>query len=261
MGDPGLTAKQVLAALAAKHREDVFVPECKMGPTHYAEHLRLDAWAMARSWKHPAFVGYEIKVSRADFIRDDKWTAYGDGCSHLYLVTPWGMVDPSEVPAVAGMLWVTKTGARCVTKKKAPRREPDPSALRDVMMYVLMSRSEIVRSVDRGEGFDWEEWLERRGHLREVGHRVSRTLSRQYAEDVQRVELEHKQLERAVAGCREVVELLVGLGVDPTWGGLRRHVEQEIERMVADGVGPPLPRRVRAGLERLRLEVDLLLGS
>lgn len=64
-----ITAKAILELLRAKHAEDVFVPECKTGPSQGHDHSRFDAWVMKKSWANAATIGYEIKVSRSDFLR------------------------------------------------------------------------------------------------------------------------------------------------------------------------------------------------
>src|SRR5258706_16426649 len=56
-----LAAEQLLALLAEKHAADVFVPECKDGPSQGTQHFRMDAWAMLKSWSNPLTIGYEIK--------------------------------------------------------------------------------------------------------------------------------------------------------------------------------------------------------
>lgn len=63
--------------LIARHAGDVFVPECKNGSTwetYYSDQrlLKLDGWAMKKSWKNPCMTGYEIKVDRSDFLNDEK---------------------------------------------------------------------------------------------------------------------------------------------------------------------------------------------
>lgn len=55
-----LAASEILKLLAIKHSGDVFVPECKDGPTHYVSHSRLDAWVMARSWSKPQNAGVVV---------------------------------------------------------------------------------------------------------------------------------------------------------------------------------------------------------
>lgn len=99
-----MTAKQILDLIAAKHANDVFVPECKDGSTVFGSHFRLDAWAMNRSWANPMSTGYEIKVSRSDWLRDDKINAYADLCNRLYLVAPAGVIEPAEIPPFCGLL-------------------------------------------------------------------------------------------------------------------------------------------------------------
>ena len=83
-----LTAKDILRLIESRHSGDLVVAECKDGPTHYARHRRLDAWVMRKSWSKPALYGYEIKVSRQDFLKDDKWPDYLPMCNELYFVCP-----------------------------------------------------------------------------------------------------------------------------------------------------------------------------
>lgn len=48
-----MDAGTIVALLRTKHAEDVFVDECKDGPTHYGHHLRMDAWAMKKKLGEP----------------------------------------------------------------------------------------------------------------------------------------------------------------------------------------------------------------
>jgi len=77
------TAHQLVDLLAAKHSEDVFVPECKLGPSYGDGNGRIDAWAMAKSWAHPLVNAYETKVSRSDFLNDNKWQMYLPFCNQF----------------------------------------------------------------------------------------------------------------------------------------------------------------------------------
>src|SRR5690606_37137616 len=134
--------------------------ECKDGPTHGAEHRRLDGWAMAKSWAHPTVTGYEVKVSRSDFLQDTKWPDYLPMCNELYFVCPTGLIQPPEVPAEVGLLWASKTGTKLYTKKKAQYR--DVKIPEEVFRYVLMCRAKIT---DEHPSFGstreyWERWLE-----------------------------------------------------------------------------------------------------
>jgi hypothetical protein len=64
-----VSANVLLKALAQRHKDDVFVPECKNGPTQTGSHRRLDAWVMLKTWSPVTMIGYEIKVSRSDCRR------------------------------------------------------------------------------------------------------------------------------------------------------------------------------------------------
>ncbi|HEY3265532.1 MAG TPA: hypothetical protein VGM37_01300 [Armatimonadota bacterium] len=99
-----MTSGLIMNALAAKHAKDFFIEECKGGPTWFTGHLRMDAWAMKRSWANPLSVGYEVKVSRNDFVRDDKYPGYLPFCNELYLVAPKDMIAPFEVHAEVGLM-------------------------------------------------------------------------------------------------------------------------------------------------------------
>jgi hypothetical protein len=56
---PPITAPQILELLRVKHEGDVFVPECKTGPSQGHDHSRFDAWVMRKSWANAETIGYE----------------------------------------------------------------------------------------------------------------------------------------------------------------------------------------------------------
>ncbi len=87
---------------------------------------RLDGIAIRPSWAHPEVHGFEIKVSRRDFIQDDKWTAYLPSCKQFWFVTGPGIVDKAEIPEQAGWIEASAQGARLLIRKKAPVRKMTP---------------------------------------------------------------------------------------------------------------------------------------
>ena len=50
--------------------------------------------------------GYEIKVSRADFMQDKKWKEYAEFCNLLYIVCPKGLINPEEIESPFGLIWI-----------------------------------------------------------------------------------------------------------------------------------------------------------
>ena len=147
-----ITAADITRLLAVKHRDDLFIPQCKTGASWGGPTFILDAWVMPRSWVKP-FTGYEIKISRSDFKRDEKWRYYLEYCHLFYFVTPYGLIEPREVPPEAGLCYVTKNGQKIRTVKKAPFRwwHPIPTT---IFQYVLMWRAKIVDEAEKPEPRD-----------------------------------------------------------------------------------------------------------
>lgn len=68
----------------------------------YGQSRRLDLFYFNR-WNRETR-GYEIKVSRADFLADKKWQEYLKYCSKFYFVAPTGIIKPNELPPEIGLI-------------------------------------------------------------------------------------------------------------------------------------------------------------
>jgi hypothetical protein len=182
-------------ALAYRHAKDVFVPECKMGETWGEGARRLDAWALSKSWSPLTAWGYEVKVSRSDFLQDRKWERYLGVCHEFAFVCPRGLIQPEELPEGVGLLW--SHGQRLMTKRKPVRREPDGVELVRLMAYVLMSRSQIVENMWRAASADpaerWRALLTARD-----GDRIGRMVSRRVAQRLNEAIAERLQASASV---------------------------------------------------------------
>ncbi len=202
--------------LAEKHDKDLFVGECLMGQ-HGSR--RLDAWVLKRTWSPLTTIGYEIKVSRSDFLRDDKWPAYLKACNQLYFVCPNGLIQPEELPDTVGLMWVSKNGTRLYTKRKAPRREITMPP--DLLVHVLMCRSVIVgdmyqandkavdnrqRNVER-----WAKWLADKRNANVIGNSVKGEIRERW----RRVNDENDRLRRRHKEYDEIRQRITELGLDP----------------------------------------------
>lgn len=248
-----LTSRQVVDALATKHRKDVFVPECKTGSTWTGSPVRLDAWAMKRSWTQWTTWGYEVKVDRSDFLRDEKWPEYLDYCHQFSFVCPWGLIKETEVPEGCGLLWATSGGQRLITKVKAPRREIDVPV--SVLIYILMSRSIIESNLWDGQGSNgsrehnlryWRRWLAQKDESRDLGHKVSTAI---------RVRVNHaeNELHKAEALMRRVAEteqlLMSTLGI--SLYDLHEWKREERLKDAISGIPGSLLRSIEATREQL----------
>ena len=222
-----MTSRDVLSLLKRKHVADLFVPECKSGPTLGTTHVRLDAWVMPRSWQHRRCTGYEIKVSRSDFLGDNKMREYLSLCNSFYVVAPAGVVlDPSELIPEAGLLQVSSGGNRLITKKKASCREiPDPV---DLYLYVLISRTRVVNNsfqIDIEPPEFWSRWIESKEINRELGSRVSSAITKRVISEIEELRGTNAKLERRIQDFQKVEEKIVALGLDPqvdAWSLLRQ---------------------------------------
>jgi len=152
-------------------------------------------WVMAKSWTKPWTIAYEIKTSRQDFLRDEKWRNYLPYCNYLYFAVPLGVIDPSELADDVGLIVGSKNLKRLHTKKKAPYRQVDvPEAL---WRYILMWRAQI-RKEDTWNTADqkqfWQLWLEGKKNDKDLGYRVSQKLSQTIRTRIDNVAKENQQL-------------------------------------------------------------------
>lgn len=242
-----ITSGMIKNLLAQKHSKDVFVEECKSGPS-MAHLLILDGWAMKKSWANPCYTGYEIKVSRSDFLADTKWPGYLDLCNEFYFVAPKDVIKPIEVPEKAGFLQVAKTGTRLFTKKKAPYREiEEPVAL---LLYILMARTEILscqfgRSISNRDYF--ENWLADKKSKLEIGTKCSEKLKQSYRKQVYDVGKEIKELRRENKKYEAIKNVCERLNVNINW---HCFPEKEVARQV-ENLRKTLPDGINRTVDKL----------
>ena len=228
----------ILGLLLKKHTKDLCVPECKTGPSWYNTNLRsIDLWVMARSWTKGFTTAYEIKITRSDFLRDEKWRDYLLFCTDFYFVAPPGVIDPKELPPEAGLIISSKNGVRLYTKKKCVRREVEiPETL---FRYILMWRTKIGRNHQQ-ENEDskeyWTRWLKEKRANQELGYRVSKKVSRILSERVDKAHTESHRIQKANEKLQEIKDLIAKLGFKPTeicrWG-FKERFEQRLKELNA----------------------------
>ncbi len=247
---PKIGAKDIIDLLKIKHSEDIFIPECKSGPTWGGSHLRLDGWAMKKSYSSPLTTGYEVKVSRSDFINDTKLHEYLSLCNALYIVCPAGLIDKTEVPEDCGLMSVSKTGTRIYTKKKAPYREVETPI--NLYKYILMSRATIVESYHRT--FDkkryMEDYADRKEKAKHAGEYLGRRLRERIEAEIDDVKRENEKLIDQNQTLEEIKVLLGRMGIGLNDWGLKRKFERQIKELEAI-IPDDLERGIRCLAERL----------
>jgi hypothetical protein len=256
-------AQTVLQLLQDKHVDDVFIAECKNGPTHIATDLLvLDAWVMKKSWTNPLTIGYEIKTARGDFLQDTKWQGYLKWCNEFYFVAPYGVVTTDELPPEVGLIWCSKNMTRLLTKRKAVYRELEIGILDDLFRYVLMNRARITRDQSADNADYWQQWLEEKDAHMKLGRAVSKRLNEVLHEEVDAVARENRRLKDRIDELEETRELLKELGVDKEWissYAVRCKVE-ELQRTIPKDLEPSITHTI-SQLERFREQLQELRGD
>ncbi len=232
---PLVSSHQIVELLKEKHSKDVFIPECKDGPSGVGN-VRMDAWAMKKSWAHPLATGYEIKTHRGDFLHDNKWHGYLPLCNEFYFVCPGPeVITVEETGPNAGLIYVASTGNRLITKKKAPHRQvvvPE-----DFYRYILMCRVKIERHSFYEEQPNikyWEEWLATKDHQLIIGHRVSKHLAKLYEEKVEQQQRRSDELQNKIDRLEKVQELVTAYGINISKWDLEQEVRRKLLNIPED---------------------------
>jgi len=208
-----MTSHDLVQMLRLKHAEDVFVPECKNGSTWMSNHVRLDVWVMRKSWTNMSCIGYEIKVSRSDFLNDSKWHKYLDLCNEFSFVCPMGLISPDELPQDVGLYWASKNGARLFCKRKPVfRKVTIPESL---FRYILMCRTTIKNEsnpISKRE--EWENWLKKKDEEKHIGRNVSKKIQELVNLRIKKVESENDRLKEMYDKYDAVIKQLANAGID-----------------------------------------------
>ena len=192
-----ITSTEIKKALAESHTKDFFLTEVKNGSTYCppAQGLLIfDGFAMTRSYTNPCIKIYEVKVSRSDFLRDNKWNLYKQYCNELYFVVPKDLIDKSELPDDVGLIYYNRDGSRkLVTKRRAVWRDIEEPI--DVYKYVIYSRLDRDRIPFFNDKKEWAEaYLQDKKDRKYIGY----ALGSKMAEDLQEAERKLSELE-----CRQ----------------------------------------------------------
>ena len=126
--DEKLTADKIKGFLQNRHsgEEWAFLKELRTCTGHMWRGGYIDCYAVGLWQKNRSFISYEIKIARNDFQKDIqefhvKQKVALENSTQFYYVCPSGLIDPSEVPDVAGLMWADSSSVKI--KKVAPLRE------------------------------------------------------------------------------------------------------------------------------------------
>lgn len=192
--------------------------ECNTGSsTQDPNCQRIDFWAMKKSWAHPTIFAYEIKTSRTDFLRDDKWIGYLKYCTDFYFIAPPDIIQVEELPPEAGLMVCSKNARRLYTKKKAPHRRYADIGIPDrIYRYILFSRAMIdVQGKDyTGSGVEYyRKMLEDKDEKMQVGRALAYKIKHLVDNGIRDIQSENGKLRREMQQYASFKEWLIGLGL------------------------------------------------
>lgn len=247
-----ISSTDIKIALAEKHWKDFFLTEVKSGSSWMAasgDMKILDALAIRKSWTYPCFTGYEVKISRSDFLRDSKFYTYEELCNCLYIVCPKGMIDRTEVPESVGLMYYNPDTKAITTKKKAIYRKIEYSP--DMLLYIIYSRLDSDRYPffsDKREYY--KAYIDGKRDNRELGRAIKTKL----VEDNIRME---KELEE-ISGFRQSLDTYKAIQQvleKHHIYGWRRGIATELDKALSRKC-PEDISSIREGLQRMveRLE-------
>jgi len=222
-----VTATAIKIALAEKHWKDFFLTEVKSGPTQLdmPGGLKiLDGLAVRKSWTNPCFTGYEVKISRSDFLRDAKFYTYEELCNCLYIVCPKGMIERTELPESVGLMYYDPEKKTIATKKKAIFRKIEYSP--EMLLYIIFSRLDSDRYPFFSEKRQYfEEYL---AGKRENRH-LANSIKAKMVQDNARLEKELEQLrgfQQQYEAHKAIMQVLEKHGI---WGYSGKGIAGELD--------------------------------
>lgn len=204
-----VSADLIKLALGERHKKDSFFTEVKNGPSYGAnELLIMDAIAFKKSWANPCITGYEVKISRGDFLSDEKWRGYLQYCNRFSFVCPKDMIELEELPDYVGLVYYDTEKGSLYTRRKATFRDIDPPV--GMMQYLIMRWGRQRHPFFNNKVEYFEKLREGKASKKRLGSYVAKSTQKYIYELEDRVgelerELEHSSNSRFIKNLREII--------------------------------------------------------
>lgn len=243
-------AHEIKRALSDKHNRinDFFLTEVKNGPTHTATDLYImDAIAIKKSWVNPLITGYEIKVSRNDFMQDEKWPAYKHYCHRLDFVVPTGLVQPDELPDDIGLIYYHPEKRTLYTRRRGKIRNIEMPY--EMLYYIIMNRLDNVEHPffsTKEEYF--REYVDGKVSSKALGRLVSSKL----INDVALLESENERLKREIKSMETDKETLLQIQEILRKHGIRPWRKEEYAERLDIALSSSVPPHLLNELEKIK---------
>lgn len=167
-----VTERMITNALDNKYKDDIFARQVKLGP---AGSKILDAVRIEPKWSPITVIGYEIKVSRNDFLNDNKYPHYMKSCTNFNFVVPKGIIKKDEVPANVGVIEYNPVTNKFRTLKKSPYLDNDVDPL--MLLHIMFWKFERYQQKPTREQHIKDAMA--KIESRDYGHELGRKLYKQ----------------------------------------------------------------------------------
>jgi hypothetical protein len=246
-----IRADQIEHQLEIKHRQDSFFGQVKNGPSWTSNGLLiLDAIAIKKSWTKPLITGYEIKVDRGDFIRDEKWVHYLQYCHRFYFVCPKDLIKPDELPAEVGLMYCNPETLALSTKRVAPMQTIElPTKM---FYYIIMSKLESDRHPFFSRKREFFEALVRdKIDRKQLGREVKRKTAdyiRELRGRVEDAECKAQRFERRAKETDYLENIIRNAGINIS----RWNWQNDLEKVLKNGMPLGTERNIENAIQILQ---------
>jgi hypothetical protein len=136
-----MNSSEILTILChSSNYNEIYIPEFTYG------NMRIDAIAIDLC--HRWIRGFEIKISRSDFLKDKKFVLYTQVCSSISIVCPANLINPEEIEKPFGLLWIKPKDSfdyRQIEWKKRPQNFQKRNSLAWLWTYIHVIEKEFPR--------------------------------------------------------------------------------------------------------------------
>lgn len=135
-----MRSDEVIKALKHHYRDSkrFFMEQVKNGASRTGQDMVImDGVAILKSWVKYKIIGFEVKVSRWDFLQDTKRHSYLNYVHEFYFVVPEWLVSKHEIPEWIGLMYVMPDGSMKIVKRPKYMIKDIPT---DFFKYIIFSK-------------------------------------------------------------------------------------------------------------------------
>lgn len=203
-----ITTKEITKSLIESISKDEWIVGAEVAVR--GTNGRIDVCAVRkRQFLRKQIRGYEVKISRSDFLSDvgsQKWRKYLAVCHQVYFAAPSGLLKKNEIPHGAGLITLGDKGWQVI--KSAPVHEPE-SLDADAVLSILFSTSrQDAEERDKLARLAARNSLNFSDVSREIGGEIGRRLAGLSPQTEKKAERVSREVEKLFGKDKDVIAAL-----------------------------------------------------